>query len=129
MLTKYFWQWRLDSDLVPVMLVVVASFFAFQVLAHLVPGWLLAVLLAVVTLPILVRPSLARARWLLLGAVLFALPLAWFGLPFNAASELLLLQASVRPATIFSVSFLYVMLLASVACAAAWFLGFEARAP
>ena len=123
MLERYFWQWPIPADMRPhAVFGLVALIFGVNLLARFVPAWLFLLVLGGITVPLLVSPTLTRAKKCLAGCVACLAYLALFNLARHTASDYLLLRSSVSSWNIMLVGFAYSLLAAAMLSGLGWLL-------
>jgi hypothetical protein len=124
MLERYFWQWPIPAELRPAWVVsCFVAFAAVQLLARFAPAWLFLLVLSITLVPLLTKPTWARAKHCAVAAASFACILALCNFGRNSLADHLLVRASLGANTLIGVGLAYSTLAASVLS----YLGYQLR--
>jgi hypothetical protein len=120
-LQRYFWQWPIPAELRPAWaFAYFAAFAVVQLLARFAPVWFFLLILGITLVPLLTKPSLARAKHCAVAATAFACILALCNFGRSSLVDHLLVRASLEANALVGVGLAYATLTASALSCLGW---------
>src|SRR5688572_16695570 len=95
MLQRYFWQWPIPAEVRPrLVFAFLVAFISLNLLGRFAPPWLFLLVLGVTLVPLLIKPSRARAKHCALAGAALVVLLALFNFSRHSLADYLLLRSS-----------------------------------